>query len=184
MQAAIVTLQRTVLLTLALHAGCTFAPVSERDWPTDIPSLSHYETVYDNDSQNKAIQTKDEYLTWVIRFYQGWEGYPRGWRDISREATVAVTAEQRATVEKKFMRLGKFVSSEWAKDSSSRVIFTRTIAAWGDALYEAAERGEVNTLLDHVGSDVEALLSHELDTDSITLDRYYESSADDDPFAP
>ena len=171
-------------MTLAFHAGCTLAPVRQRDWPTDIPSLSHYEAVYANDSQNQAIQTKDEYLTWVIRFYQGWEGYPRGWRDIAREASATVAAAQRAKLEQKFMRLGKFVSSEWAKDSSSRVIFTRTIAAWGDALYEAAERGEVNALLDRVGSDVEALLSHKLDADSITLDRYYELSPDDSPFAP
>ena len=184
MRPAITTLERTVLLTLAALAGCTFTPVRQRDWPVDVPPLSHYETVYDNDSANQAIQTKDDYLTWVIRFYQGWEGYPRGWRDIRRNATAAIAADRRAAVDEKFARLGKFISGEWAKDVASRAIFTSTVAAWGDALAEAVERGEVDTLLDRVAEDVEALLSRKLDADSITLDRYYEPSTDDALFDP
>ena len=93
-------------------AGCALAPVRDADWPEDIPPKSYYERLYDRDTADRAAQTEDEYLTWVIRFYVGWEGFPRGWRDISREATDTVPPERREVVRNKFSRLGKFISGE------------------------------------------------------------------------
>ena len=177
---------RCVLQTfiLAILAGCTLAPVREVDWPADIPPKSYYERLYDNDAADRAAQTEDEYLTWVIRFYVGWEGFPSGWRDISREASDTVPPERHEVVRNKFSRLGKFISGEWAKDAVSRVIFTNTVAVWGDALFEAAEREEVEALLDRVGGDVESLLARQLDPETITLDRYYADTDYEFPFVP
>ncbi len=172
------------ILTLAILAGCVLAPVRDVDWPEDIPPKSYYERLYDSDAADRAAQTEDEYLTWVIRFYVGWEGFPQGWRDISREATATVSPERREVVRNKFSRLGKFISGEWAKNAASRVIFTPTVAAWGDALFEAAEREEVEALLDRVGEDVKNLLARQLDPEAITLDRYYADTDDRFPFAP
>ncbi len=172
------------VLSLAIPAGCALAPISDIDWPEHIPPKSYYERLYDNDIADRAAQTKIEYLTWVIRFYLGWEGFPQGWRDISRETTDTVPPERRAVVRNKFSRLGKIISGEWAKNSASRVIFTGTVAAWGDALFEASEREEVEALLDRVGEDVENLLARQLDPGAITLDRYYADTDDEFPFAP
>jgi hypothetical protein len=171
-------------LTLTTLAGCVIAPFSDREWPADIPPQSYYERLYESDAANRAAQTLDDYLIWVTRFYVGWEGYPRGWRDISREATGSIPQERREVVGKKFYRLGKFISGEWAKDSRSRAIFTKTVAAWGDALFEAVQREEVEALLDRVAEDIENLLAGQLAPEAITLDRYYSDTDDRFPFAP
>lgn len=171
-------------LSLATSAGCGLGPVRDIDWPEDIPPRSYYDRLYDSDAADRAAQTKDEYLTSVMRLYLGWEGFPRGWRDIKREAAATVSSERSEVVRNKFSRLGEFISGEWAKNSTSRVIFTSTVAAWGDALFEAAERQEIEALLDRVGEDVKSLLARQLDPEAITLDRYYADTDDEFPFAP
>jgi hypothetical protein len=48
-------------------------------WPEHMPSRTYFIKVYEADAVNKEIQKREEYLTWILRFYNGWELYGRGW---------------------------------------------------------------------------------------------------------
>jgi hypothetical protein len=161
---------------VATIVGCALTPPGETDWPTSIPSQDYYNGIYDLDEQNQGVQSRAEYLTWVIRFYEGWTLYEEGWNwTTARVLDNLEIPVQKARVRTKMAELGARVSAEWSKDAANRHIFTRTISAWGQALLESINRNEEETLLDKVSADVDALFSGELDSDDIVYERYYKA---------
>ncbi len=44
-----------------------------------MPARSVFVAAFNSDLENKKEQELDEYLLWVVRFYQGWELYRNGW---------------------------------------------------------------------------------------------------------
>jgi hypothetical protein len=160
----------------AAIVGCARTPPSESDWPTGIPPQGYYNEVYDLDAENQDVQSRAEYLTWVIRFYEGWTLYEEGWNwTTARVLDSLEIPEQKARVRAKMAELGARVSAEWSKDAANRHVFTRTISAWGQALLESINRSEEEVLLDKVSADVDALFAGELDSDDIVYERYYDA---------
>lgn len=168
----------TSLLLSLVCAACARAPVKTIEWPDDLPPLDYYENVYEQDRRNQDLQAREKYLTWVIRFYEGWDLYQDGWRVTTRDVLLAIDDEDtRERVESKLFYLGKLMSSEWAKESPQRAIQTRELSIWGQALVKAMDREREEQLVDRVTHDVEALLARELDRTDIELSRYFEASA-------
>ena len=151
-------------------------------WPKDIPSRAYFLKVYDADDGNKKIQTQEEYLTWIVRFYNGWELYRRGWTKMTNELIDQIEDPQQAKeIRVKIDRIGRLVSAEWAKKSDTRTIYTRHVSVWGNALLESLDRNEALPLVNRVNKDVSDLLAHRINADVITAERYFPVDAND-PF--
>ena len=142
-------------------------------WPGDIPTLSHYQSLYSHDTANQKVQTQEDYLTWIVRFYKGWAGFARGWQDVSDELIASVENSRKDPVSKKLAVLGKEVSGEWAKKSDQRLIYTKTLSIWGNALSESIYHDNVEPVVDMISVDVDLMMSQKLQAESITLQRYF-----------
>jgi hypothetical protein len=163
-------------LGIILVAGCARTPPDEAEWPGNIPPQAFYNEIYNGDVQNQEIQSRGEYLTWVIRFYKGWTLYEEGWNWTTQRVLESLEdPEEQTRVRHKMSELGARISAEWSKDAANRHIFTRTISAWGQALLESINRDEEEILLDRVSADVDALFNGELESSDIVYERYYEA---------
>lgn len=168
-----------IILLLSLVSGCTHL---KDQWPDQVPSRTQFVKTYNNDLSNKNIQTQEEYLLWIQRFYLGWEIYKRGWLKMTNELLVEVDdPKQKKIIEKKMKDLGLKISREWAKKTKQRRIYTRHVAIWGNALLESLDKGESMLLIDKVNDDVNALLDHKIEPKIITANRYYQQD-ENNPF--
>ncbi|MDZ7840474.1 MAG: hypothetical protein U5R46_06580 [Gammaproteobacteria bacterium] len=168
-----ILLQPTALLIVILAAACARAPVDRIDWPDDIPDVEYYERLYDQDLENQAVQSRKEYLRWVVRFYEGWKLHQDGWHRTTRDVLHAIEDEPRkARLRAKMARLGQMISGEWAKNSENRRIRSRELSIWGQALLSYMDRGEEERFVDRVTRDVKALRGNKLDPQEIDLSRY------------
>ena len=164
------------LLSLALLTGCAVTPPDEMGWPANIPPQNYYNEIYNADDRNQQIQSRGEYLNWVIRFYEGWALFEEGWNWTTQRVLDSLEEpEEHARVQDKLYGLGARISAEWSKDSANRHVFTRTISAWGQALLESINRDEEEQLLDRVSADLEALFAGGLDSRDIVYERYYQA---------
>lgn len=176
---SLITYLILILLTLS---ACTSHQVSENAWPQELPPRDYFLGVYQADETNKALQTEDEYFTWILRFYNGWELYRRGWIKMTNELMEQIQDPAQAKEAKiKVDRIGRLVSGEWAKKSDTRTIYLRHVAVWGNALLESLDRHEALPLIDRINKDVDDLLAHRINVDVITAERYYPRDSDD-PF--
>src|SRR5688572_26491542 len=123
-----------------LLGGCVSSP-SSSSWPDTLPPIGTFQTNWGADAANQEIQSNEEYLLWVRRFYEGFNTVP-GWFDLTRQVLARVPDEEKATVSAQLAALGVTIGGEWAKDNSARRIDTSTVATWRDALQEALSRME------------------------------------------
>jgi hypothetical protein len=178
----------TRLMAIAILASSLFACSSNKiarqadAWPDGMPSRAYFLKVYEADEANKKIQTQEEYLTWIVRFYKGWELYRRGWIKMTDELVAQVDdPHQIKEVRYKVNRIGRLVSGEWAKRSDTRTIYLRHVSIWGNALLESLDRDQALPLINRVNQDVDDLLAHRITADIITAERYFPVDKDD-PF--
>jgi len=139
-----------------------------------MPAQAQFAEHYQQDRRNANLQSLEQYLTWVERFYQGWDMYPSGWNQISYDLTAKIAdPSAKIAVETKLRHLGVAIAAEWAKDNAARCITTRHVAIWGNALRKSAERSKIEEILDRVLDDVDNLLNHRIAADVITENRFY-----------
>lgn len=168
-----ILLRFPALLIVILTAACVRAPVDRIAWPDDIPDLEYYERLYDQDLENQAVQSREKYLRWVVRFYQGWKLHQDGWHRTTRDVLHAIEdGPRKDRLRVKMARLGQLISGEWAKNSESRRIRSRELSIWGQALLGYLDRGEEELFVDRVTRDVKALQAEKLDPQEIRLNRY------------
>lgn len=161
------------LLAMTLTMSCVRAPVERVEWPDDLPPMDYYVRVYEQDRENKAVQTREKYLQWVVRFYKGWKLYQDGWDRTTRDVLHGIEdGAKKDRMKGKMHHLGKLISAEWAKNSGNRRIRSRELSIWGQALLEAMDRGREEALIDQVTRDVSALLSGNLKPTRVNLKRY------------
>jgi hypothetical protein len=172
-----------LILVSSLFACSSNKIVRQADiWPNAMPSRAYFLKVYDADEANKKIQTQEEYLTWIVRFYSGWELYRRGWIKMTDELVAQVKdPAQVKEIRYKIDRIGRLVSGEWAKKSDTRTIYLRQVSIWGNALLESLDRDQALPLINRVNQDVDDLLAHRINADIITAERYFPADKDD-PF--
>lgn len=162
-----------LLVVMATIVSCARAPVERVAWPDGLPPIEHYERIYEQDVENRAVQSRDKYLQWVIRFYKGWTLYQDGWHMLTRDVLHNMDdGAGKHRMREKLARLGKMISGEWAKNSDSRRIRSRELSIWGQALLNSMNSGEEEELIDRVTRDVDALLSGDLDPVDTNLQRY------------
>jgi len=118
-----------LLLSFVLH-GCV-SVAQNAPWPAGIPPRQHFTTLYAADKPNQAHQTQDQYLEWVVRFYEGSEFMAFGWNAIAESVLVDLEAGQRASLAQQLHALGTAISGEWAKGNQVRQIDTAMLSLWG-----------------------------------------------------
>jgi hypothetical protein len=181
---ALMTRLLALLILVSSLFACSSTKVARQAdaWPNAMPSRAYFLKVYEADETNKKIQTQEEYLTWIVRFYSGWELYRRGWIKMTDELVAQVDdPAQVKEIRHKVDRIGRLVSGEWAKKSDTRTIYLRHVSIWGNALLESLDRDEALPLINRVNQDVDDLLAHRIKAEVITAERYFPAD-EDDPF--
>ena len=163
------------LLTLSLLvSGCsTYYKV--KSWPEEIPSRSYFTDYYAQDTENQRLISEKEYLVWIHRFYYGWELYRRGWLRATDELVSTIDEpHEKVQARETSTTIGQLVAPEWAKNPNYRVINTRHLIIWGNALNESMIRDEQILILNQILSDVKALLDGDIKPKELASNRYYE----------
>lgn len=165
---------------LLLLSACATHTANQNTWPAGVPARSYFEAVYAADLCNQQEQELVDYLKWVVRYYEGWELYRRGWKDVTEDLVTQIEEPVLAVeIKRKMDAIGQSIAGEWAKKTATRRIYTRHVAIWGNALVEAMNRSEEVKLIDIVARDINDLLAHSLSVDDITADRYYGQDEND-----
>ncbi len=173
-------IRQLVILGLVMLPACATVQENDTDWPERLPPHGYFLTSYQGDAINAGLQPLEQYLLWVKRFYRGWELYPSGWDNVTRDLLLRVKQPELADeIEEKMGRLGLVISAEWAKNNQTRLINSRQVSIWGNALIKSLEQGETLEILEQVAADVDDLLHHRISADAITASRFY---AEDDIF--
>lgn len=161
-----------VLIVILLLTACVTAPKAE-DWPQAMPSLAYFKNYYDRDDAHKETLSEKSYLTWIYRFYHGWELYSRGWLQATDELAASLETPQDQVRGRELMdEIGLLVSPEWAKSDPYRAINTRHVSVWGNAILQGMVDDEQFPTLYKILSDVEQLLAGNLDPKTIKKSRY------------
>ncbi len=161
------------VFTLIFLTSCSTIR-STSTWPQDIPPRSYFVDYYEERVTDKDLLSQNEYLTWIHRFYFGWELYARGW--IKSTDVLSKTLEDHddsQLAKEKALLLGRVVSPEWAKSKGDRVINTRHLNIWGNVINESIVRKEQLAILDKILFDANALLEKKIRPRDITFNRYY-----------
>jgi len=162
-----------VFCVVALFVGCSTTQQARLDWPEQLPQRAHYVALYEADQGNQEVQTQEEYLKWVKRFYRGWALSPYSWNWLVQNALEKAEPGHREELGALLASIGWRVSGEWAKDDKHRSINSRNLMTWGDALKLALRRGEYIDLVQRISNDVDSMLAYELHADAISFDRYF-----------
>jgi hypothetical protein len=160
-----------LLALIALLAACVSRPPGP-EWPSGIPARDYFRAEWRESVDNQPLQGEDEYFLWVTRFYEGYGAVP-GWLNMTTQVLQRLPAAQRDAIGARLFELGGRIGAEWAKDNSVRLLTTRSAGVWRDALLEALARDELDSYLDRLSTDVDALLSGALHNDAIRFERYY-----------
>ena len=167
---------------LSLTACVSRAP-QQADWPTHIPSREFFVARYEADADNKASEDLNEYLLWVVRFYEGWELYSNGWTKVTQDALHGVKDPVAAQeIKTKMDLIGQGIACEWPKNKKDRRIYTRHIVVWGNALIESIKRDQELPLINRVLADVNGLVAYQVGVDEIKAERYFPRDGSDDVF--
>ena len=152
--------------------GCSFTePIF---WPEKLPELEYFETTYKRDKDNQLVQSKADYLGWVVSFYEGTLIAPVGWLDLQSIVIEMAEPEDRLELGKRLTDLGLLISGEWAKENDKRVIDSRLLSLWGSVIQLSNDpkvQAEVVVLIE---KDVMGLLNRQLKPEAIRDDRYEE----------
>jgi hypothetical protein len=171
------------LLTLLITSGCSSLqdkPRHDFGWPKDLPTKEYFVQYYYDDANQQQASTLETYLLWVKRFYLGWELYQRGWLQATDELVESIAEPgDKIQAQEKAFAIGKLVAAEWAKDKRFRVINTRHLSIWGNALNESTLKDEQLLILDQILNDASTLLERGIQPRDIVANRYYEP----EPFA-
>ncbi len=159
-----------LLLCLALSA-CALRS-SGGPWPADLPPQRHFLGLYAADVPNQAFQTQEQYLQWVVRFYEGSEFMALGWNAIAESVLVDLEPGQRASLASQLAALGAAISGEWAKDNRVRQIDTAMLSLWGGVMQADFAPDYRMAAVAMIREDVSSLLSNALAPERVDEQRY------------
>jgi len=154
-----------------LLASCMNGRVLEQ-WPEQIPKQNYFKQLYREDIPNSERQSEREYLTWVARFYKGWEMMPIGWEDISDSVLVDLEPVHFRAIDRHLMRLGAQISGEWAKDNDVRQIDSRLLSLWAGVMQAEYSAEYRIAAVEIIARDVHDILNSALSKEQVTEDRY------------
>ena len=155
--------------------GCGSIPVEPAAWPAGLPPRAYYESAWETSGENREIETFEEYLTWVGRFYKG-TPVSLGWTGVSEKVLADLDAEEARILAPRLACLGQTVSAEWAKDNAYRRVGTELLRLWVRVLVQAKGAGKALEATDRLLADTVALIRGELEPSSISADRYRDTT--------
>ena len=141
-------------------------------WPDSLPDRKHFVSAYDADLENQLVQSKDQYLYWVINFYEGTLVAPIGWTSMQAIALDRADPSQRLELDRSLNTLGIRIASEWSKANNGRAIDSRILSIWGSILQLAFEPEIQHRAIQLISNDVDSLLEGALPSSEITDLRY------------
>ena len=141
-------------------------------WPDSIPQRGYFELIYERDKDNQLVQSKTDYLRWVVSFYKGTVIAPVGWLDLQSIVLEMADSKDRNELKKRFTALGRLISGEWAKENDERVIDSRMLSLWGSIMQLVDDPQIQGQAVSLIEKDVKALLSGQLRPDAIVDERY------------
>lgn len=167
----------SIIFFILFFTGCSITPKSSNNtsnWPAELPPENYFIEQYQAHKELDALQSQQNYLTWIQRFYKGWVLYPRGW-DWMTENLLKETKDvkTKARIAQRLSDGGKLIAAEWAKDKSVRKIDSVNLMTWASALKIAVKENAQDEITDKIMQDVNALLNGSLATEDIDLDRYF-----------
>ena len=120
-----------LFVSVLMLQGCSTTPgISGGGWPAGIPEQAYYQDSFRADVENQQWQTEQDYMRWVVRFYEGWALYPRGWKWLSEEVDGTLAEEKKPHMSQIMASLGERISAEWSKDRRSRTVNTTHLMIW------------------------------------------------------
>lgn len=159
------------LVLMISLAGCQSLTDSST-WPDDVPEREFFLNAYEADVENQQEQTQQQYLNWIIRFYQGSDLMRTGWNELTPAVLMGMSGDTLTAAEKESRELGLAISSEWAKDNSLRQINTAMLSLWGTVMLSVEQPPERLVALRQIASDVDAIMRGELAAEKISDERY------------
>jgi hypothetical protein len=115
------------------------APSAPEGWY--IPTEEDFRAEYERDPANQKVQSWKDYWGWITTFYNG-TIVAKGW---THEARATIELVKPGTKQQELLkltnRLGKTISTEWAKQSGFGKISTADLVRWSAVLI-AARRAE------------------------------------------
>lgn len=141
-------------------------------WPSSLPERQYFVSAYNADIENQSVQSKIEYLRWVISFYEGTLVAPIGWTSMQTIAVERADPSHRSELDRSLSILGVRIASEWSKANVGRAIDSRILSIWGSILQLAFEPETQYRAVRLISSDVDALLNGELLASEVTNLRY------------
>jgi hypothetical protein len=170
-------------LPLLALAACTSVPTDAAAWPAGVPARDYYERAYDADPANAAVQTKEDYLSWVGKFYFG-NGLVAGWFKTSSDISKDLEPRQRVLVEPKLAYLGQLISSEWSKHNKTRRVTSEMLQLWGSVMTKAKSEKRIEPAIDRLLDDARGLVTGEVEKKAIRTTRYKDLLASSAPSSP
>ena len=161
-------------VALCVFSACSSTRVLER-WPESLPEQHHFLSYFHEDVDNQLVQTDIQYMTWVLRFYEGWELMPTGWQNIEENMLFDLSAQEHELVRAQMAELGALISAEWAKDNSVRLIDSAMLSLWGAVMQADFSSQARIAALTQIHADVRALLGGELTPEAINEQRYVDT---------
>ena len=161
--------------TLLLFLLITLMRCSVTDtifWPEALPAREYFEANYKKDKDNQLVQSKVDYLNWVVSFYEGTLIAPVGWLDLQSIVLEIAEPESRPELDKRLTDLGRLISGEWAKENNKRVIDSRLLSLWGSVMQLSDDPQVQAQAILLIEKDVNALLNRQLIPEAITDERY------------
>ncbi len=166
------TIKVTGLLVLAaLLAACVNSRVLE-NWPPQLPSQHYFMEAYRGDPANHPLQNEAEYLTWIVRFYEGSDLMPMGWHDIAESMLFDLTDREHAFITNQMNSLGVRISADWAKDNRVRTIDSAMLSLWGGVMQADFSPQARMAAIAMISNDVADLLAGAMAPEQITESRY------------
>lgn len=166
-----------LLSFIVLLSACVTAPEAEQ-WPQDMPPRSYFVDYYAQDKAHQQVLSERGYLTWIYRFYKGWELYSRGWLQATDElADSLTTPEDKAHGRELMEEIGLLISPDWAKSDPYRSITVRHVALWGNVILQAMVEDQQFPMLYHIRDDAKQMLAGNLDPKAVKKSRYMAEEA-------
>ena len=157
---------------LLLLTACA-TTVNPENWPARAPDWQRFADAYERDAENRAHQTRDEYLLWIRRFYEGRPGVV-GWLDTTEILMEDLAPAQQPLVRDTARQLGQRIAAEWARDNAVRRIDTAMLSLWGSIMVASPTPEDRVAAMRAIDRDTRALLSGDLNAQQITEERYAE----------
>lgn len=162
----------TLVLSLSLFSCSTLYKNSS--WPSPLPPKYYFIDYYSYDKEHQKVLSLESYLVWIQRFYLGWKFYDRGWLKVTNEVSTTLKNKEDKKKSKEIMlKMGNRIAPEWAKNYQYRVINTRHLGIWGNAINQSIVNSEQLIILEKINRDVDALLDRTITPTDIADDRYY-----------